>query len=124
MSIPYILLTGLYCFLIFDNSSVSDPLQVDMSIPFGDKLAHAVVFGGLCGIVSMGLSRPPRKVSWPALVIVPVLFATGYGVTDEIHQLYVPHRSFEYADMFADFFGASMVQSVLVVHWWRTGRPT
>ena len=93
-----------------------------MSIPFGDKLAHAVVFGGLCGIVSMGLSRPPRRVSWSLLIVLPVLFATAYGVTDEIHQLYVPHRSFEFADMLADFFGASLVQSVLVWQWWRTGR--
>jgi len=119
MSLPYILLTGLYCFLIFENSAVSDPLPVDMSLPFGDKLAHAVVFGGLCGIVSMGMSRPPRIVAWQALVVVPVLFATAYGITDEIHQLYVPLRSFEYADMFADFFGAFAVQLVLVSHWWR-----
>ncbi len=119
MPIPYILLTGLYCFLIFQNSAAPDPLPVEVTVPFNDKFAHAVMFGGLCALVSMGMSRPPRKVSFAALVVLPVLFTTAYGLTDEIHQLYVPQRSFELADLLADFLGACIAQTVLVLHWKR-----
>jgi len=119
MPISYILLTGFYCFLIFENSAVSDPIPVDITFPFADKLAHAVLYGGLCAIVSVGMSRPPRTVSWRVLALVPILFATAYGITDEIHQRYVPHRTFDYADMVADFFGAAAAQSILLLHWSR-----
>lgn len=120
MPLHYILLTGLYCFLIFENSAVSDPLPVDVEIPFGDKAAHAVVFGGLSGIIALGMGRSASTAPRWAILIVPVIFATGYGLTDEIHQLYVPGRSFEWADLLADFLGATAVQVLLVFHWRRT----
>jgi len=119
MPFTYILLTGLYCFLIFENSSMSEPIPVDLDLPNVDKLIHAVLYGGLCGLVSMGMSRSPRNTPWVVLVVAPVLFATAYGLTDEIHQSYVPGRSCDVADLFADFLGAAMVQLVLVAHWWR-----
>jgi VanZ family protein len=121
MPIAYILLTGLYCFLIFENSAVSEPIPVDMTFPLADKLVHVVMYGGLCGVVSVGMSRPPRNAPWLVMVVAPVLFATAYGLTDEIHQFYVPGRSCEIADLFADFLGACLVQLVLVLHWRRTG---
>lgn len=117
MPLPYILLTGFYCFLIFQNSSVSDPLPPDIDLPFGDKFAHFVVYGGLCGLVAIGLSRPPRRVDGWTLAAVPILFTVAYGMTDEIHQLYVPGRSFELADLLADAGGAIAVQAILLVHW-------
>jgi VanZ family protein len=120
MPLHYIVLTGFYCFLIFVNSAASDPLPVGVDLPFGDKAAHAVVFGGLCGLVALGMQCKSRNgTSW-ILAIVPVLFATAYGLTDEIHQLYVPDRSFEWADLLADFLGAVAVQTVLTLHWRRT----
>ncbi len=119
MPFPYILLAGLYCFLIFENSSVADPLPMDVALPISDKIIHAMVFGGLCGIVSLGMRRSGRKAPWRLLIALPILFATAYGVSDEIHQRFVPGRTFEYADMFADFSGACIVQLVLVFHWWR-----
>lgn len=119
MPFPYILLAGLYCFLIFENSAASDPFPMDVPLLIGDKVVHAIMFGGLCGVVSLGMRRSDRNASWWSLIAIPILFATAYGVTDEIHQTYVPDRTFEYADLLADFSGACIVQLVLVLHWWR-----
>ncbi len=122
MPIPYILLTGFYCFLIFQNSAVSDPFPMDVDLPFNDKFAHAVVFGGLCGLVSLGMSRATKTPAFAVLILVPVLFTTAYGLTDEIHQRNVPFRTFDLFDLLADFVGATIMQSILVLHWSWTRR--
>ena len=118
MPFPYILLAGLYCFLIFENSAVADPLPMDVALPISDKVIHGIVFGGLCAIISLGMRRSDRAVSWRTLIVLPVLFATAYGVSDEVHQSFVPGRSYEYGDMLADFLGACIAQLVLIANWW------
>jgi VanZ family protein len=117
--LPYILLTGLYCFLIFHNSSVADPLPVTIDIPLGDKFAHVVVFGGLCALISLGMSRGPTQ-SWRVRATVPVVFTALYGLSDEIHQYFVPGRSTEFGDWVADVTGALLAQAFLLAYWrWR-----
>ena len=51
--------------------------------------------GAVCGAgddVSVGMRRSGKPVS-PGTVFVPILFAALYGLTDEIHQLCVPNRT-------------------------------
>ncbi len=48
-----------------------------------------------------------RGVTWTRVVIAIVL-ATLYGVSDEFHQLFVPGRSADRYDVLADCIGATM----------------
>lgn len=81
-------------------------LPSPVSFPFQDKVIHAVVFGGLCAAWLWAL-MPRRHAS-----LIAILITVIYGAIDEWHQSYVPGRSSEFADFFADGFGA-MVSCLL-----------
>lgn len=40
------------------------------------------------------------------IVLISILLCFIYSVTDEIHQLFVPNRTFEYLDIFLDLIGS------------------
>ncbi len=40
------------------------------------------------------------------IFVISILFCFVYAATDEIHQLFVPGRSFEYFDIFMDMLGS------------------
>lgn len=113
----YYILTALYCAAIFYLSSKSKPIPMEMPFPGADKLAHFVLFGGLCAIVSIGILRSGKPRSLAFRLIVPIVFTCLYGLTDEFHQLYVPQRSFDPADLAADAAGAVVAQAALFIYW-------
>ena len=41
--------------------------------------------------------------------LLSILISTLYGVTDEIHQLFVPGRAFEIKDIFIDLLGSCFI---------------
>ena len=73
--------------------------------PHADKVVHFVLYAGLGGLLEFGLRARPL---W-----IPLSIAAGYGVIDEIHQLYVPGRSFDWMDIAADALGALVAIVVL-----------
>ena len=111
---PYVALTVLYCAGIFHLSSQplieAPPL---FEFPGDDKVIHAVIFGGLAALICIGLWRSNDRVDRRFLFWGPAAFAIVYGITDEVHQLYVPDRTFDWLDLAADGAGALAVQAVL-----------
>src|SRR5689334_10395443 len=75
-----------------------------------DKLAHAILFGGLGALVyravALGHRRAPssQSLAW----VIAVAVASLYGVLDEIHQRWTPGRSSDPKDALADLAGACM----------------
>ncbi len=100
------MLTLAYCAFIFWMSSGPAPLPKPMSLFGMDKLLHAGAYGVLACIVLAGMRRSGRGWGRPALFLLPLLFASLYGVTDEIHQYFVPTRQFDPFDALANAFGA------------------
>jgi len=119
VKLPYVLLTLAYCAGIFWLSSQQIVLSPELIFPGQDKLVHMILFGGLAAVVSTGLRRSGREVPPVAQFYVPVVFAAVYGLSDEIHQLFVPTRSFDLADVLADVLGAFLVQWILCFRAWR-----
>jgi VanZ family protein len=108
--------------MIFYLSS-APTLPMPATFPFFDKVAHFLFFGGLGAIVAMGLRKAPREYSGAARVIVPIVFCLLYGLSDEIHQLFVPERMFDFADVAADVLGAT-VSAGLILRIFRGQGPT
>ena len=113
LKLPYLTATGLYCAAIFWVSHQSElpvPQNAAFMFPGVDKVAHCLVYGGLAAVLSIGIRRsndPAQpRVQW----YVPVGFAILYGLSDEVHQLYVPQREFEWLDLAADGAGATLAQ--------------
>ena len=113
----WIAATLAYCAVIFYLSSLphlgeSPPFFLDWT--GSDKLVHMILYGGLAGLVATGLIRSNgAALTRRALLFGPVIFATLYGASDELHQWFVPPRSCDIFDLFADTIGATIVAGVI-----------
>lgn len=89
---------------IFIASSLSTGAGASL-VP--DKVVHAAVYGGLAIVLLRALGRGLRyPISWPAMLWA-VAIAGLYGISDEIHQAFVPTRHADPADLLADVLGAA-----------------
>jgi len=111
-----------WALLIFVSSSIP---SLTPAFPKGvhiDKLVHGAVFFVLAWLVYRALahqSRLPRLRDQAKLFTV--LIGVGYGVFDEVHQLFVKGRSSELYDVTAD--AAGVIGFVLLAwHLERRGR--
>ena len=99
-----------YAGLIFYLSSQAHPEQELPSFitVFSDKVLHAVeyaVLGGLC----YRAFRWGTDDAWrDSAVGLAILAASLYGVSDEVHQAFVPFRDASWQDWLADFVGATV----------------
>ena len=91
--------------VIFIASSRPVPAAVS-GVP--DWIPHTVEYAVLavlaCRAMAGGLHAPVR----PAVAAGAAAFAFLYGVTDEIHQSFVPGRFAEAADLVKDLAGAAL----------------
>ena len=115
----YIALTVLYCSAIFWLSADPSPPVPKDVFPAQDKLLHAVMFGGLAALVSVGVRHRGKPVRASLQFWLPVLFVLVYGISDEFHQLFVPNRHADPWDVVFDTLGGVTVQCVLCVRVWR-----
>jgi len=89
---------------IFVESSTTGLGELAPSFAGADKAAHFVIYFLFAATVSwaFGGSRGAvRAAAWAAVI------AALYGVTDEVHQHYVPGRAMSFYDWLADVSGAA-----------------
>ncbi len=91
---------------IFYLSSRSRLPDVGIHFNSMDKVEHAIAYAGWAFIFSMA-----ARATWPRLGFlagagVAWLAGTSYGASDEIHQIFVPDRTADVADLAADAAGA------------------
>jgi len=109
----------LYMTLIFVVSSFALSLP-GPRVSNLDKVIHFceyAVLGALCAYAA-GRTWPDRALA--RTIGVGVVIATGFGISDELHQALVPGRSSEVLDVVADLLGSSAGASVTAV--WRKRR--
>jgi VanZ family protein len=101
----------LYAGAIFYLSAQPHPQEKLPSFLFedvSDKVLHAVEYG----ILSVLCYRAFRWGAWPAAarqaIVLAIVTASGYGVTDEVHQAFVPLRESGWQDWLADTIGATI----------------
>ncbi len=88
-------------------------IDVESSTNLNDKLLHLGCFFYLTLVT--WLSRIIHK---EFLLYVIVL---GYGILIEIVQIYIPYRSFEFLDIFADFAG--ILAGILFINFFKDLYP-
>ena len=100
--------------MIFYLSSQSRlPVEMPYWVPYVDKLAHAAVFGVLGLLFIRAWLEGEVGVVNARVVGFAVLFTALYGITDEIHQMFVPGRSPAVGDVIADALGAAVFGAAL-----------
>ena len=100
---------ALYAGTIFFLSAQSHPEEQLPSFLLegvSDKVLHAVEYG----ILSLLCYRAFRWAAGPTVarqaVVLAIVTASVYGLTDELHQLFVPFRESSWQDWLADTVGS------------------
>lgn len=104
--VPVILYAGLIVFL----SSLSSPgVDFITIVPgFDDKIIHAVEYAVLAILCYRAL-RHTTTTQWNYYSpLLSVIAAIVFGITDEIHQAFVPLRQPDVWDVLADGIGATV----------------
>lgn len=68
-------------------------------------MGHLVEYGVLTLLLVLA-SAKTTAVDWKWLLVAVTLFAALYGVSDELHQSFVPGRTASVLDWMTDVFGA------------------
>ncbi len=95
----------IYCLLIFLQSSYPSPETVPY-IPHMDKFLHFVVYGILGILFFRAYSTLRIKNNVNLTIIISILSAGLYGISDELHQYFVPYREAELMDALANLLGS------------------
>ena len=108
-----------YCLAIYIQSDFPSIEHIP-SFEFSDKILHFGAYA-VMGILFYRAYQTLRIKDDPRmLILLSVLSASLYGISDEIHQHFVPFRDASIWDIVANTFGA--VGGVYLYHLWVTSR--
>lgn len=102
--VPMVITMGTIFFL---SHQTGEQLSLP-AIPGVDKLGHMIVYGILAGTILFAFSENQKRTKPRNVMVFTVLFCILYGITDEIHQSFIPGRFVSIYDIFADGAGASV----------------
>ena len=98
-----------YAALIFYVSSQSHPEeQVPFVTFFSDKVVHAVEYALLGALCCRAFQANQREAWRRQAILLAIVLTSLYGISDEIHQAFVPFRESSVFDWIADTVGAAV----------------
>ena len=89
-------------FFVSAQSGVSLPADVS------DKLLHTLAYMGLAVLVFRAVAGGSPAGMTRRTAIATVLITVAYGISDELHQMFVPGRSADLHDVYADAAGGAI----------------
>ncbi|MEW5766681.1 MAG: VanZ family protein [bacterium] len=122
--IRYWLPVCLWAGFIFYLSSLSEtPVPPLLETPGLDKAAHLIEYTILALLLARALKNSESKWLSNQWVVLTMVGTILYGVTDEIHQYFVPLRQTDLYDLLFDSLGALIGQrGWRRLSHWREGR--
>ena len=102
---------ALYAGVIFYLSAQSHPEEQLPSFllkDVSDKVLHGVEYGILAVLCYQAFRRAAGPAVARQAVVLAIVTASVYGVTDEVHQFFVPFRESSWQDWLADTIGAAI----------------
>jgi len=94
-----------YCLLIFIQSSRPSP-DITPDWPYVDKVLHFTAYALLGALFLRAFKTTRIRHHLKLIFALSVLFSALYGISDEIHQSFVPYRTADYRDVLADILGS------------------
>jgi VanZ family protein len=95
-----------YCVAIYIQSDYPSPQSLP-SFEFSDKLLHLAAYAVMGVLFYRAYQTTPFNSNIQMLVLLSMISASLYGVSDEIHQAFVPARDGSLWDVVADILGAA-----------------
>jgi len=100
-----LVLTLGYCTFIFIQSCYPTPETLPV-FPFGDKVFHGLGYALLGILFYRTFKAAPNRMSVRMAILMAVFASTLYGISDEIHQHFVPARQADLMDGVVDAIGS------------------
>ena len=98
-------------FILFMSSQANPPGGgLFAFIPNSDKLAHMTEYFIFASFIYIALRRG-HNIKNSRAIFAAILVASVYGITDELHQRFIPGRSTDVLDWAADAIGSMIVIS-------------
>lgn len=94
-----------YCLIIFIQSSCPSPETVP-DIPYLDKLLHFSAYAVLGALFLRAFKTTWLKNNIKLVIILSILASSFYGISDELHQYFIPCRNADIMDVLADILGS------------------
>lgn len=111
------------CLFIFWQSSFPS-LDSGPWFPHSDKLVHMGAYAFLAFLAARNLKQEKPLFSRTKLRIMAIGLASLYGLSDEIHQAFVPSRTASAWDFLADVLGSILGTWVYLDVFNRKKNPT
>jgi VanZ family protein len=75
-------------------------------LPYSDKLLHFFAYAVLGAFFLRAYKTLRVRNRLNLLIMLSILSSSLYGISDELHQYFVPCRSAEWMDILADILGS------------------
>ena len=107
----------LVAIVLFILSSIPYPTPVILNVNHEDLIMHAIAYSAFGFFVARALYYQKGCIRFREnLLLFTFLVGTIYGISDEIHQYFVPYREADFFDVVADALGAAC--GVGLYHYW------
>jgi len=93
------------CALIFWQSSFPSAISTPL-FAHDDKVFHFITYVVLAFLAARNLKKEKSAWSIQKIVLSAIVFSALYGLSDEIHQAFVPARHASFFDFLADGTGS------------------
>src|SRR3989344_585787 len=104
-------------FIFYMSSQPYDPVPT-IGFPLKSTVYHIGIFFLFCFFLTIALSKGKSK-DW---LFFAIIFSFFYGVTDELHQLFVPGRHAAIGDVLTDSVGIIFASIIYYISLeWRNG---
>jgi VanZ family protein len=110
-----------YALLIFVVSAIPQ-MPPPLGFKWGDKVAHLLEYGILSSLLFLAFYTSGKEYLKRHVFILSILIGMAYGLSDEIHQKFVPGRDCNVFDFLADCLGIIAVQSAIWLYLKRKGK--
>ena len=99
----------IYAGTVFYLSSLSHPPQFLPPFFMADKLLHGVEYALFGMLMIRAIERSPRHPrTLRGCITLAICIVLLYGISDELHQAFVPYRDASVFDLMADVIGGSI----------------
>ena len=80
-----------------------------------DKFAHMILYFGLGILLHITFRHSNNLTLKKYAPVFAIFIGIAYGITDELHQMYVPGRTSSFGDIVADGIGIALAQIIFWV---------
>jgi VanZ family protein len=101
-----------YALLIFVASAIPH-IPTPWGFKWGDKVVHFFEYGVFSLLLFLAFFNSGKEFLKKNVFFFSILIGMVYGLSDEIHQKFVPGRSCDIFDFLADGLGILLVQAAI-----------